>query len=332
MPLPTAHARQTSPAIGMVARGTCANRSGARERHTRRMTTADPGKDKAAPRFDYGLAVSRNIGWVTPAEQERLRGARVAIAGLGGVGGAHLLTLARLGIGHFHVADFDRFEVHNFNRQAGAFMSTVGRPKAEVLASMAADINPQAEIRTFGDGVSPRNVDAFLDGVDVYVDGIDFFAVSARRLLFAAAERRRIPALTAAPLGMGVAFLRFAPGGMRFEDYFRLSGLPRREKLIHFVAGLSPAMLQRGYLVHPDAVDFVGETGPSTPMACDLCAGVMGTEVLKDLLGRGRRRAAPWALHYDAYEQRFRATWRPGGNSNPLQRLLIHLIRRQLAR
>ena len=49
--------------------------------------------------FDYDTAFTRNIGWVTPVEQQKLRRARVAIAGLGGVGGFHLLTLARLGIG-----------------------------------------------------------------------------------------------------------------------------------------------------------------------------------------------------------------------------------------
>src|SRR4051812_19668227 len=59
--------------------------------------------------FDYDEAFSRNLGWVTEAEQQRLRRARVCIAGLGGVGGIYLLTLARLGIGAFSVADFDRF-------------------------------------------------------------------------------------------------------------------------------------------------------------------------------------------------------------------------------
>ena len=67
-----------------------------------------------------------------------------------------------------------------------------------------------------------------------------------------------------------------------------------------------------------------------TSQGCDLCAGVMGTEVLKDLLGRGPRRRAPWGLQYDAYLQRFRTTWRPGGNANPVQRLMIRLIRAQL--
>ena len=60
--------------------------------------------------FDYEEALSRNLGWVTEAEQALLRGKRVAIAGMGGVGGSHLLTLTRLGIGAFNLADFDRFE------------------------------------------------------------------------------------------------------------------------------------------------------------------------------------------------------------------------------
>lgn len=277
--------------------------------------------------FDYGSAFSRNIGWVTEAEQSRLRQARIAVAGLGGVGGAHLLTLARLGIGNFNIADFDQFEVHNFNRQVGAVMSTVGQSKAAVLADMARDINPQADVRVFGDGVTAGNIDEFLRDVDVYVDGIDFFAIQARRLLFKACHERGIPALTAAPLGMGVSLLYFKPGGMSFERYFQVEGRDEMEQYARFIAGLSPAMLQRDYLVAPEAVNFRERRGPSTMMSCDLCAGVMGTSVLKVLLGRGRLRAAPWALQFDAYHQKLKYTWRPLGNANPLQQLLMAFIR-----
>lgn len=284
----------------------------------------------SALNFDYAAAFSRNIGWVTEAEQAWLRRSRVAVAGLGGVGGAHVLTLARLGIGRFHVADFDTFELHNFNRQAGAFVSTLGRAKAEVAAAMARDVNPDADVRAFGEGVTAANLDAFLDGVDVYVDGIDFFAVPARRMLFAACRERGIPAVTAAPLGMGVSLLVFAPGGMSFERYFRLEGCSETEQYARFIAGLSPAMLQRGYLAVPQAVDFAARKGPSTVMACDLCAGVTGTTVLKILLGRGPLRPAPWAMQFDAYRQKLAWTWRPGGNANPLQRLLLALIRPRL--
>ena len=71
--------------------------------------------------FDYNVAFSRNIGWLTPDEQTKLRNSRIAIAGLGGVGGSHLLTLARLGIGKFNIADFDRFELHNSKRFAAGY-------------------------------------------------------------------------------------------------------------------------------------------------------------------------------------------------------------------
>jgi molybdopterin/thiamine biosynthesis adenylyltransferase len=280
--------------------------------------------------FDYRRAFSRNIGWVTEAEQQRLRGARVAIAGLGGVGGAHLLTLARLGIGNFNIADFDRFEVHNFNRQVGAFMSTLERPKSEVLAEMARDINPEADLRVFGDGVGAANVDEFLRDVDVYVDGIDFFAIEARCLVFKACHERGIPALTAAPLGLGVSLLYFRPGAMSFEQYFGVDGRGQQEQYARFIAGLSPAMLQRGYLAAPEAVNFDERRGPSTAMSCDLCAGMMGTAVMKVLLRRGALRAAPWVMQFDAYRQKLHFSWRPFGNANPLQRLLLRLIRPML--
>ena len=277
--------------------------------------------------YDYQTAYSRNIGWVTRAEQDRLRGARVAVAGGGGVGGAHSLTLARLGIGAFHLADFDEFDVHNFNRQVGAFMSTIGRPKVDVLAEMVSDINPEAKVKVFGEGVTQGNLDRFLEGVDVYVDSIDFFALPARRMLFKACYERGIPALTAAPLGMGVALLYFRPGGMSFEEYFQVEGHDEDEQYARFIAGLSPAMLQRNYLVEPSGVNFQERRGPSTMMACDLCAGVMGSAVLKVLLGRGTLRSAPWAMQFDAYHQRLRYTWRPFGNANPLQRLMLKFIR-----
>lgn len=288
------------------------------------------GDAPAVPAFDYGTAFSRNLGWVTAAEQARLRGCRIAIAGLGGVGGVHALTLARLGIGAFSLADFDEFGVHNFNRQAGAFVSTLGHAKADTMARMVRDINPEADLRVFGEGVTPANVEAFLEGVDLYVDGIDFFAIEARRMVFAACHRKGIPAVTAAPLGMGVALLYFDPAGMSFEQYFQLEGHSRQEQFARFIAGLSPAMLQRHYLAEPSAVNFAERRGPSTGMACELCAGVTGIAVLKLLLGRGQVRAAPWGMHFDGYLQRLRFTWRPFGNANPLQRLLLRMIRPRL--
>lgn len=282
--------------------------------------------------FDYDKAFSRNIGWVTADEQATLRRKRVAIAGLGGVGGVHLLTLARLGIGAFNVADFDTYDLVNFNRQAGAAISTIGRPKVDVMAEMALEINPELAIRRFAEGVIAANLDDFLRDVDLYVDALDFFAFDARRMIFAACHRKGIPAVTAAPLGMGAAVLVFLPGGMSFEDYFCLEGCDDEEMGIRFLIGLSPGMLQRGYLVDPSRVDLAERRGPSTVAACQLCAGVTATEVLKILLGRDGVVCAPRGYQFDAYHNRLVRTWRPGGNRNPLQRIGLWLARGHLRR
>lgn len=277
--------------------------------------------------FDYDSAFSRNIGWTTQAEQAKLRTSRIAIAGLGGVGGSHLLTLTRLGISHFNISDFDDFDVQNLNRQAGAFMPFMGQPKIDTVARLARDINPEIDLRLFPQGITPQNIDEFLRDADVYVDGLDFFVLPARRMVFAKCREKGIPAMTAAPLGMGTAFLYFRPDGMSFEDYFKVEGYESQEQYARFIAGLSPAMLQRDYLVAPESVNFQEKRGPSTIMACDLCAGVMGANVLKVLLGRGSIKAAPWGIHFDAYHQKLKLTWRPFGNSNPIQQALLKFIR-----
>jgi molybdopterin/thiamine biosynthesis adenylyltransferase len=281
--------------------------------------------------FSYAQAFDRNIGWVTTAEQARLRDTRVAIAGLGGVGGAYLMTLVRLGIGRFNLADFDTFEIQNFNRQAGASTATIGRSKIEVMKEIALGINPELQIDTFPDGVHAGNVERFLDGVDLYVDGLDFFVLDERQRVFAMCATRRIPAITVAPLGMGAAMLVFLPGKMTFEQYFQMGDKPEAEKAARFLVGLSPSMLQMGYLVDRSRIDFVARRGPSTAMACDLCAGIGATEALKILLGRGHVVAAPRGIHFDAYKNKLRRTWRPKGNGHPFQRLLIRAIRRRYA-
>jgi molybdopterin/thiamine biosynthesis adenylyltransferase len=282
--------------------------------------------------FDYHTAFSRNIGWVTPAEQERLRRSRIAIAGMGGVGGSHLLTLTRLGVGRFHLADFDRFAVENFNRQAGANLYSVDRSKLDTLCEMALAINPELQIEPFPEGVTTDQAETFLKGCDLYLDGLDFFALAARRAVFAACERLGIPAVTAAPLGMGSALLNFLPDKMSFEGYFQLEGEGEYQQYLRFLVGLAPARAHSRYLVIPERIDLIAKRGPSTPMGCDLCAGFAATQVLKLLLQRGQVLAAPWGQQFDAYENRLHRTWRPGGNRHPLQRLAIKLGERTLAK
>jgi molybdopterin/thiamine biosynthesis adenylyltransferase len=277
--------------------------------------------------FNYESAFSRNIGWMTESEQTLLRSKRIAIAGLGGVGGVHLTTLTRLGVEKFNISDLDVFELVNFNRQAGAAISHIDRSKVDVMTELVLDINPELDIKSFPTGINQSNIDEFLNGVDLYVDGLDFFALEARRMVFAACAEKGIPAITAAPIGMGVSFLCFMPGQMTFEEYFRFEGQSETEQLLRFLLGLTPAGLQLSYIVDNSRLDLDNHKAPSTPMGCDFCAGMVGTYALKILLNRGNLIVAPKALHFDAYKNKFIITWRPWGNNNPLQRFNLKMAR-----
>jgi sulfur-carrier protein adenylyltransferase/sulfurtransferase len=286
--------------------------------------------------FNYDLAFSRNIGWITEWEQQKLRESKIAIAGMGGVGGVHMLTLARLGIGRFSVADFDRFEVANFNRQMGASARTLGEPKAASVVMLAKEINPQLEVNLFDAGVDDSNMHAFLENVDVYVDGLDFFVLDIRRKLFALARAKGITAVTAAPIGMGTGYLIFTPDSMSFEDYFGFVDGDTNGNYVRFLLGLTPAMLHRQYLQDPTRVDMLSKRGPSTAIACQLCAGVAASEVVKVILKRGSIKAAPYFHHFDPYRGQHVVGKLPSGLNGPwiglkrrvIQKLVGHYSKR----
>ncbi|REL28560.1 ThiF family adenylyltransferase [Thalassotalea euphylliae] len=280
--------------------------------------------------FDYDIAFSRNIGWVTEAEQQIIKSKRIAIAGMGGVGGDHVLTLARLGITKFNLSDFDEFGCENTNRQVGATVDTYGQKKLDTMIAMAKAINPEIEFKTFPEGINEANTEEFLKNADCYVDSLDFFALEARKRVFRLCAEKNIPATTAAPIGMGTAYLNFLPGGMTFEEYFRLEGYSENEQYLRFFLGLTPAALQQAYLVDPSKLDLANKKGPSTTIACKLAAGVTGANVAKILLNRGDVIAIPYGLHFDAYTNQFKKTWRPGGNNNLLQKLAYKLAKRKM--
>ncbi len=277
-------------------------------------------------RFGYDAAFERNLGWFTEGDQLALRGKTVAIAGMGGVGGVHLITLARLGIGAFHIADFDHFSLANFNRQIGANVNTIDRPKIEVLEEMAKAVNPELRITRFDAGVNDENLEQFLAGVDLFVDGFDFFVMDIRRRVYARCHELGIPAVCAGPIGMSTGFLAFAPGGMSFEQYFRMEGREENEQYLRFLIGLVPKALHRPYLVDPLRLNLATKTGPSIGAACELCAGVAAITAVKFLLRRGDVKAAPWNHQFDAFRGILAATRLRSGLDGPLLKLKLRLF------
>lgn len=280
--------------------------------------------------FNYEQAFARNLGLVTPEEQAALRRATIAIPGLGGVGGAHLLTLTRLGIGRFVIADGDHFELANLNRQIGATTQTLGKPKTEVMAELAKTINPELSIRAFPEDVQSRNIDEFLNGCDVVVDGLDFFRIAARRLLFQRARVHRLTVITCGPMGFSAALLIFTPTGPSFDEFFAVTDhMSERDQLARFAVGLAPAGLHIPY-VDKTRVSLAEYRGPSSIIAVNLCAAVAATEVLNLLLKRRQPWAVPRYAQFDPYRLRYRKGTLWLGNRHPWQRFRLWYLKRQL--
>jgi len=293
------------------------------------LPSTKPTRDERA--FDYETAFRRNLGFTSPDEQQRLRRSRVALAGLGGTGGAQLHALTRIGIGAFNIADPDTFEPVNFNRQIGAFTDTVGRKKTEVMAELARAINPEVDVRRFDAGISASNLDAFLDDADVVVDSLDFYCFSERFKLYARARERGLWVLTAPPLGFGFTMLLFDPKGMRFEDYFGFDEhMDERELVVALVAGITPAPYLLRYLDRR-AISLGGRQLPSVGAAPFMIAGAMTAEVTNLLIGKVPPRPVPTIYQFDALLRRFRQRTYRRGMRSPLQELKKRVLRKRLA-
>ncbi|MDO9047765.1 MAG: ThiF family adenylyltransferase [Methylobacter sp.] len=282
------------------------------------------------PQFNYDLAFSRNQGITSDEEQLRLKNATVAVAGMGGVGGDYLITLLRMGIGNFKISDFDDFELANFNRQYGATMSAIGRQKMDVMAELALDVNPEANIKIYGAGINENNVDDFLTGVDVFVDAVEFFEIEAHRLIINACMKRGIPAVFGVPLGFGVGMLIYTPEGMAFDEYFDIDyNAPLEQQVLKMSLGCAPAGFHLKY-VDPSSVDLAKRKAPSIASGCKLATGMVITQTLLAILHPNELKPLPHYTCYDARLNRLKKGYLWMGNRNPLQKLKFMVARRLL--
>lgn len=97
----------------------------------------------------YTERVSRNAGFLSPHEQDRLRVGSVFVCGVGGMGGTAAVALARAGVGRLHLADLDRFEASNMNRQLLADRSTIGELKTDVTRRAIHAIDPGIDVEVW---------------------------------------------------------------------------------------------------------------------------------------------------------------------------------------
>ena len=220
----------------------------------------------------------------------RYRNARVAVFGVGGVGGYVCEGLARAGIGALDLFDHDTVSLSNINRQIIALHSTVGQKKVDVMAARIADIHPDCRVRTYPIFYLPENADEIdLSQYDYIVDAIDL--VSCKLSLILNARERNIPIISA--MGTGN---KMDPTQFRITDISKTSGC-------HLARIMRKELRNRGILHHtvlyseelPQKPEFAEEPPPgrrSVPASLSWVpsvAGLMlGGHVIRTLAQQGK--------------------------------------------
>lgn len=183
-----------------------------------------------------------------------LRRAHVLVVGLGGVGAYAAEMIARAGVGRMTVADADTVSVSNINRQLVALRSTVGRPKAEVLAERLRDINPELELTVLNRFIRDEETYALLDAAryDYVVDAID--TLSPKLALILAALERGLPLVSS--MGAGA---KTDPTKLEIADISKTHHCPLAHMLrkrLHkagvrrgFQAVFSPEPIRKGAMI-----------------------------------------------------------------------------------
>ena len=164
-------------------------------------------------------AFLRNEMLLGPAALAKLARSHVCVVGLGGVGGHAAEALARSGVGELTLIDQDVYSLNNLNRQLGALHSTIGLPKAEVLAERARDINPDCRVHALVGRYEAQRREDFFGPYDYLVDAIDL--VSCKIDLIRTCLERGIPVISA--LGTGN---KLDPTLLEVTDLSKTRGCP----------------------------------------------------------------------------------------------------------
>lgn len=168
---------------------------------------------------------------------KRLQQSRVAVFGVGGVGGYTAEALARSGIGALDLIDNDRVSITNLNRQIYALHSTIGRYKVDVARERILDINPQARVKIYRTFYLPETADQFdFTSYDYIVDAID--TVTGKLMLVQQAAKAGVPIISAMGAGNKMDPTAFQVADISETSVCPLAKVMRRELKKRGITGL----------------------------------------------------------------------------------------------
>jgi len=153
---------------------------------------------------------ARNLGAITPQEQEKLKTCRVCLIGCGGLGGFLAEYLGRLGVGYITAVDADRFEIHNLNRQLLSREDNLGQSKAKAVKLRMEQINRAVQVNPVEQYFSSANAAELISGHHLVLDGLD--NVPCRLLLQKVCGELGIPLVHGAVEGWYGQIVTVLPG------------------------------------------------------------------------------------------------------------------------
>ena len=169
----------------------------------------------------YESLCSRNIGYIDPAIQSKLRDTHILVAGCG-IGSSFAETAVRLGFEKLTLIDGDTVSASNLNRQ-NFVAADIGTPKVDALARRLLAINPAAKIRALNANVTPENAAEHVAEADLVFDTIDFLDLVGIVALHDECRRLNKPAISALAIGWGAGCIYFPPDG--HYSFRRIFGL-----------------------------------------------------------------------------------------------------------
>lgn len=254
--------------------------------------------------------LSRNYGFWNEAEQQKLLDSRVAIAGVGGDGFQLGLKLAQMGVSKFTIADPEVFEPENTNRVLGATVKAYGRKKVDIFVERVKEINPNAEIRVYDQGINEDNIEEFMNDADLVLDESELNYLHIGTMIAREARKRGIPELLVMNVGFAAQAISFkADSKQTFES---VMGIPKNATLdeiknlnVDFSRCL-PTLPRYGDMNTLLEVQK-GASLPSISAGVDAACALGSTQAFLHLVrGVNNHRPEPvWAPHFaymDAYD------------------------------
>ena len=248
--------------------------------------------------MNYQELVSRNWGFLSTEAQRKIRGTRILLAGCG-LGSNIALLAARTGFTKFILADGDKVEVTNLNRQPFSLRQTGGN-KAGATAELIKEVNPEAEIEVFPQFITEKETESLVTKSDFVINTVDPSPVIFELNRIANSQGKM--AISPLNVGFGGVVLVFSPYSTTLEEMVGERTSPEGFflQLLDKVKAFLPGYLERDFLRVREEIEQKGQPFPQLGIATFANASLVVTVIIRALMGLPLK-LAPQPITLDAW-------------------------------